>query len=249
MTRRTARSTERHTSKTLNSTKPGKSSKLSKNDFAVIIAAYNEEQHIADVVRGVRAQGFTRIIVADDGSRDKTQVLAEKAGATVIHHVTNLGKGAGMKTGADYARSTGAKALIFLDGDGQHKPEELPLFVNAINNGYALAFGYRKRTKTMPAIQRFGNWFLSVVIKTFYNMDLVDSQSGYRAMTIDAYHTVRWDSRDYSVESEIIARAGKNNLRYAQFEIATIYHDRYKGTTFLDGIPIMLNLVWWRMTH
>ncbi len=220
---------------------------LSKDDCWVVIAAFNEEKRLAGVLEGVRAQGFANVVVCDDGSRDGTQALARLHKATVLRHVVNLGKGAAMKTGADYAVAHGARALIFMDADGQHKPEESPLFLDALDEGNAIAFGYRHRNGTMPVVLRFGNWFISGVIKLLYGMDIKDSQCGYRAMTVGAYTAVRWTSRDYSVESEMIARAGKRGLRYAEFEIATIYHDKYKGTTFLDGFPIVWNLLWWRI--
>ena len=214
--------------------------------IAVVIAAYNEHAHIGDVVRGVLKAGYKNVIVANDGSKDGTGALAEQAGATVVRHIVNLGKGAAMKTGADFAFKHGADAVIFLDADGQHKPSELPKFEQALSEGYDIVFGFRRRTKNMPLMMRFGNWFLSALIRVLYRMDLHDSQCGYRALTMNAYKKIRWESRDYSVESEIIAYAGKHNLRYTEFEIETIYHDHYKGTTLLDGFPVLWNLLWWR---
>jgi UDP-N-acetylglucosamine---dolichyl-phosphate N-acetylglucosaminyltransferase len=222
---------------------------LNKDDCYVVIAAYFEEQRIGNVLQKVKKQGFKKVIVVDDGSKDHTSAVAAEHGATVLTHVVNLGKGAAMKTGADYAREQKAKAIIFMDADGQHRPEELPLFLKELQKGYDIVFGYRKRTNDMPFVRRAGNWTLNVVVKLFYNMNLQDCLSGYRAVTVQAYDIIRWNSRDYSVESEMIARAGRNNLRYAQFQIDTIYHDKYKGMTIIDGIPIILNLIWWRMTH
>jgi len=222
--------------------------KINKKECYVVVAAYNEERHIADVVRRCKAQGFP-VIVANDGSRDHTAELAERAGAMVVSHITNLGKGAVMKTGAEHAKELSAKAIIFLDGDGQHKPEELPLFLRDLNLGNQIVFGYRKQTGNMPFLRSLGKFMTRSVVRIFYNLDLEDILCGYRALTIDAYNKVKWVSRDYSVESEIIARAGKQNLLYSEFEIATIYHDNYKGVTIFDGIGILLNLIWWRMTH
>jgi UDP-N-acetylglucosamine---dolichyl-phosphate N-acetylglucosaminyltransferase len=217
-------------------------------DYWVIIAAYYEEKHISDVVRRVKKQGFKNIVVVDDGSKDKTTSLAQKEKVIVLRHMVNLGKGAAMKTGAEYALLNGAKGVIFLDGDGQHKPEELPLFVKELRKGYDIVFGYRKLNEHMPFVMRFGNWFISTIVRVLYRMDLHDVTSGYRALSARAYEQIRWTSRDYRVEVEMIARAGKQHLNYSQFEIATIYHDKYKGTTFLDGFPIVGNLLWWRIS-
>ena len=154
-----------------------------------------------------------------------------------------------MKTGAEYALMHDAKAFVFVDGDGQHMPEELPLFLNALNKGNAIVFSYRKRVGTMPLLRRLGNWFMCVIIKIFYNITLRDALSGYRAMNAAAYKKTRWKSQDYTVESEMIANAGMNILKYTELEIATIYHDSYKGMTIIDGIPIVFKLIWWRMTR
>ncbi|MBW2967074.1 hypothetical protein KY362_01165, partial [Candidatus Woesearchaeota archaeon] len=64
-----------------------------------------------------------------------------------------------------------------------------------------------------------------------------------------AYKKLRWDAQDYSVESEMVANTGRKGLRYAEIRIQTIYTDRYKGTTVIDGIKIFLNMVWWRLTR
>jgi UDP-N-acetylglucosamine---dolichyl-phosphate N-acetylglucosaminyltransferase len=222
---------------------------MKQSDIYVILPSYNEHVRIAPVVKAVRKQGFEHVVVVDDGSRDDTSEVARKAGAIVLCHIVNLGKGGAMKTGADFALEQGAKAIIFMDSDGQHRPEELPLFVAKLEKGYDIVFGSRKRTKHMPAIRRLGNFVITTVVRMFYRMDLRDVTSGYRAMTMKAYRKIRWDSRDYSVESEMIARAGKNNLKYTEFEIATIYHDKYKGMTIFAGLRIVWQLIWWRMTH
>jgi glycosyltransferase involved in cell wall biosynthesis len=221
---------------------------MKRHEIFVILAAHNESRHIQDVVRRVCKLGFPAIVV-DDGSADDTAALAQNAGAIVLRHIVNLGKGAAMKTGADYALQTRAKAIIFMDSDGQHRPEELPLFEKKLKQRYAIVFGCRKYNAHMPLIRRIGNWFIHIVVKLFYKMELPDVTSGYRAMTAKAYKTVRWASRDYSVESEMVARAGRNNLKYAEFEIATIYHDKYKGMTIFAGMKIIWNLIVWRMTH
>lgn len=222
---------------------------LTKSDCWVIVAAHNEERHIAEVVRRCKAAGFPNVVVANDGSKDKTAQLAQAAGAMVVTHIVNLGKGAVMKTGADYAVAHGAKAVVFIDGDGQHKPEELPKFLARLRQGYGIVFGYRKQTKKMPFLRGLGKIVTRTVVRLFYNLDLQDILSGYRALTAETYRKVRWTSCDYRVESEMIARAGKENIRYSEFEIATIYLDSYKGVTVIDGIKILFYLVTWRMTH
>ena len=114
-------------------------------------------------------------------------------------------------------------------------------------SGADIVFGYRKLDK-MPAVLKFGNWFIRLITRALYNIDLKDTQSGYRAFTAEAYKKIKWNSCDYSMESEMVTKAGKHHLKYKQIPIQTIYSDRYKGTTIIDGIKIVLNLIWWRLT-
>ena len=88
--------------------------------FLSIIPAYNEENTIKRVVEGVG--NYSDVVVVDDGSIDETSSLAKEAGAIVIKHFRNKGKGAAIKTGVDYALENGYDILLLLDGDGQHDP-------------------------------------------------------------------------------------------------------------------------------
>ena len=216
------------------------------NDTWVVIPAYNEEKRIKGVIEKTKKYA-ENIIVVDDGSKDSTYKTATKSNIKVLKHIVNLGKGAALKTGCDYAVKNGAKKLIVLDADAQHDPEEIPKFIKNLNNA-DIVFGYRQLNKEMPFILKFGNWFIRLIIRALYNIDLKDTQSGYRAFTAEAYKKIKWNACDYSMESEMITKTGKHHLRYKQIPIQTIYSDRYKGTTIIDGIKIVLNLIWWRLT-
>ena len=219
---------------------------MEKEVFAVI-AAYNEEKHVGSVVR--KTKKFCRnIVVVDDGSKDATSKEAEKSGATVLRHIINLGKGAAMKTGCDYAVKKGAKMLVLLDADGQHEPKEIPMFLNALE-GNDIVYGYRKMRRHMPLILKIGNKSIGLFTRLLFRESLKDTQCGYRALTSRAYKKVRWKSSNYSMESEMIANAGKHRLKYDEVPIATIYSDKYKGTTVIDGVKIVMNMIFWRLTR
>ncbi|MBW2964720.1 glycosyltransferase family 2 protein [Candidatus Woesearchaeota archaeon] len=218
-----------------------------KNDPFVIIPAHNEQTRIAPVLRKVN-RFCNNIIVVDDGSSDLTAETAEKEGVLVLRHAINLGKGAALKTGAEYALRKGARRLVFIDADGQHMPEDIPRFLEALN-GVDIVFGSRALNKKMPAILKFGNWVINTVNNLLFRIKLSDTQSGYRAMTASAYRSIRWNSTSYSVESEMIANAGRKRLKYREIKIRTIYSDKYKGTTVIDGIKIVLNMLWWKISR
>jgi len=210
----------------------------------IIIPAHNEGRHIGDVVK--KAKAFGSVIVVDDGSKDATGAAAKAHGAEVISHIINMGKGAALKTGCDRAVKDGASQLVVLDADSQHDPEEIPQFLAALKSA-DMVFGYRAFSKEMPVILRLGNWAISKMTRILFGVKINDTQSGYRAFTADAYQKIRWASSSYSMESEMIANMAKHNLKYSQVPIKTIYADRYKGTTIIDGIKIVMNLLWWRL--
>ena len=210
-----------------------------------IIPACNEEKNIKQTVEKARKH-VANVVVVDDGSKDNTAKLAEKSGAVILHHIINLGKGAALKTGCDYAFSRGAKYVVALDADAQHNPDDIPRFAEKLKK-YDIIFSYRKYNKQMPAVLRFGNWFISEAASIIYNVDLKDTQSGFRAFSRETYKKIRWSASDYSMESEMISRAGKQKLKYVQIPIETVYSDRYKGTTVIDGMKIVLNMLWWKL--
>ena len=211
----------------------------------VIIPGLNEEKHIGDVILRVKRQGFRNIIFVDDGSKDNSSSVAKKSGAVVLRHVVNLGKGAAAKTGCDYALKCGAKILVLMDADGQHRPEDIPRLIAALTNN-DIVFGYRHLNRNMPLMMRVGNRTINTTSRIINGLDLRDTQSGFRCMTSDAYKKVRWQSSNYSMESEMIANVARHKLRYTEIPIDTIYHDNFKGTTVADGIKVFINILRFR---
>ncbi len=206
-----------------------------------IIPAHNEEKTIAEVITKAR-QHIQQVIVVDDGSSDSTAERAAQAGAKVLQHKVNLGKGAALKTGCDYALSQGAQRLVVLDADGQHDPHEIPHFLAALDR-HDLAFGYRKIPDSMPGVMRLGNNIINRILHLAYGVIIKDSQCGYRAFTAAAYPKIRWETTDYYVETEMILRVGKQGLKHTLIPIETIYADEYKGTTVLDGVKIVAKMI------
>lgn len=215
-----------------------------KNIWAVI-PAYNEGKNIAGIINKTKKH-VGKVVVVDDGSNDNTREVSEKSKAIVLSHIVNLGKGAALKTGCDYAIKRGAKNIITLDADAQHNPEDIPRFIEKLDR-HDIVFSYRKASRKMPLVLRFGNWFISNAVQLLYGVSLNDTQCGFRAFSRQAYKKIRWSASDYSMESEMISRAGKQKLKYVQIPIETIYSDRYKGTTVIDGVKIVLDMIWWKL--
>jgi len=215
------------------------------NNIWVIIPAYNESNKIHEVIKKV-LKYVKNVVIVDDGSKDNTYKEAKKEKVYVLRHIVNMGKGVALKTGCDYVIKKGAKILIAIDADGQHNPDEIPIFLEEIKD-CDIVFGYRRYSKRMPLILRYGNFFISKSTKLLFGVKIRDTQCGYRAFTKETYKKIRWKSSDYSVESEIIANVGKNHLRYKEIPVQTIYSDKYKGTTIVDGVKIVFNMILWKI--
>src|SRR5689334_10887027 len=167
--------------------------------ISAVIPAYHAERSIADVVAGVRAAGLSDVIVVDDGSDDATAALAERAGARVLRHQRNRGKGAALWTG--FAAARGAQSVLTLDADGQHDPAEIPRLVTAAReHPEALVIGARTLSReAMPGRSRLGNHVSTFFLARFTGEPLSDSQSGFRVyprMLLDRVtpHARRFDA-------------------------------------------------------
>ena len=216
----------------------------------IVIPAYNESERIGNVINTVKKLGYNNIVLVDDGSKDqkKTEQIARKYDVNFLAHVINLGKGAALKTGCDFAFEKDAEEFLVMDADGQHDPAEIPSFLEMLK-GKDIVFGSRKYNKKMPLIMLFGNNFINTVASILFKVKVKDVLSGYRAFTREAYKKIRWDSLGYTVEVEMIANSSRKKLKYAEKEIKTIYPDKYKGTTVFDGIGIVLYMIWIKLTR
>lgn len=158
----------------------------------VVIPAYREAAHIAQVIAGVRAQvPEATIVVVDDHSPDDTARVARRAGAVVLRQPINLGDGAARQTGFKYADYLGADWVVQLDGDGQHQPESIPDLLQPILNDEAdLVIGSRflglGHYKAQPA-RRLGMRIFAALASWATGRRITDPTSGFRAMNRRAY--------------------------------------------------------------
>jgi glycosyltransferase involved in cell wall biosynthesis len=190
-----------------------------------LIAAYNEAPRIADVVTGVTPQ-VAHIIVVDDGSTDGTGALASAAGAEVLRHEENQGKGAAIRTGLRAALARAYTHILFLDGDGQHDPSDAPALIGAASGGPGeIVIGERPFDRaTMPASRYYTNSISSWVISRFFiGTDVGDAQSGYRLVTTDVLRRVRLTGRGYEIETELLIKAARRGARIVRVPIRLKY--------------------------
>jgi glycosyltransferase involved in cell wall biosynthesis len=208
----------------------------------IVVPAYNEEQTIARVIDALKSEGWRKIVVVNDGSRDRTAEIARSKGALVIEHKRNMGLGAALRTGLDKARGMGAGCVVTFDADGQHDPKAVRKLVDALD-GADLVIGIRHHLG-IPLHKRVGNFLLNLITWFFGGM-LIDSQSGFRALGERALDTIRIRSDRYEVSSEIIIRAKKLGLRLRKVPVKCFYtkYSKTRGTTIASGFRIALTLL------
>jgi glycosyltransferase involved in cell wall biosynthesis len=216
----------------------------SKETVLAIIPAYCEGRFIGGVVSQA-LQFVQAVLVVDDGSPDNTAIEAEAAGAKVIRHPTNLGKGAALKTGLDYAVSVQAAFFLFLDGDGQHDPSEIPAFIEAINCFNAdLVVGTRMgNLESMPLIRRWTNQFRSWQIGRICKIPIPDSQCGFRLARKELLPVLMAPSNRFEFESESIILAARQGFRLSFVPIRTIYTDQHSKIRPLRDTMRYLRLI------
>lgn len=214
----------------------------------LVLPVYNESRYLAKVI--IEAKKYVDLVITvDDGSRDPSHEIAEKAGAIALRHRINLGKAAALKTGAKAALKLGADIIVFMDSDGQHLPSDLPRFIEPIKqDGFQIVIGCRKGGHKMPFVRRMGNLSLEMAARILFGITIKDIQSGYRAFRADVYDKLEWKSQRYHADAEMTVRTGKYHLKYKQIFIDTIYHDDFKGMTVIDGIKLLFQIFLWRFS-
>ncbi len=182
--------------------------------FLVLIPALNAERSIGDIVRGCCGQNAA-VAVVDDGSGDHTGEVAREAGAVVLRHDVNRGKGAALKTGFAYALDHGFDGVITLDADGQHLPSEIPKLIDARqSSGADLIIGGRAHLfEHMLPRRRAANRFSAWSIAKASGTGVSDSQSGFRFYSAGLLRSVKLRSDGFDMESEVIVRAGRGGFR------------------------------------
>jgi glycosyltransferase involved in cell wall biosynthesis len=191
-------------------------------NVTVILPAYNEEVSIGSIVLLTRFYA-DNVIVVDDGSLDRTAEVARKAGAEVIIHEVNQGKGGALKTGFTAAADLGADVIVTMDSDGQHNPADIPKLVAPIIEGTAdMVNGSRYLNgldKNTPVYRRVGQTILDRFTNLNSGLTITDSQSGFRAFAASSKDIFRFNARGMAIESEMLADAGKSGLRIKEVEI------------------------------
>ncbi|MFA5389725.1 MAG: glycosyltransferase family 2 protein [Candidatus Omnitrophota bacterium] len=213
-------------------------SRIDKANIFIVIPTYNEAKTIGSITGELSGKGF-RVVVVDDGSRDRTIVEANKAGAELIVYSKNAGKGRCIREGLEHALLNNCGAAITMDGDGQHSLADIDKFVEEYErSGADLILGNRLHDpKKMPFIRRFTNRLMSFVISLLITQRVDDSQCGYRMISRNAMEKMKLNTVKYEIESEMIMEAKRRGLKMSSINIDSIYEGEISQINpFLDTL-------------
>ena len=197
--------------------------KLPSVNTLIAMPAYNEEKYIGSMVLKVR-QHASETLVIDDGSTDRTAEIAELAGATVIRHDKNKGKGTAVQEILAEAKKKSSEVLVILDADSQHNPDEIPALIKPIQEGYDLVIGSRRQqAQKTPRYRRLGQKVLSYMTHILTEETSDDTESGFRALSRRAISELQLREKGFAIETEMIANATDKGLKITHVSISNIY--------------------------
>jgi polyprenyl-phospho-N-acetylgalactosaminyl synthase len=215
----------------------------------IIIPAYNEKAAISKVLEDLSFLGCSVVVVDDGSSEDIKDVVEKFKGVICLRHKVNLGQGAALQTGIDFAVKQGAAYIVSFDADGQHSVADIPAILQPVFSGEVdivlasrfLVKGYHNASFPKEIVLKVGRW----VNYFFTGLYLSDAHNGLRAMNRLAAITIRISENRMAHATEIVAQIKKHKLRYKEVAAKVIYTDysRNKGQSSLNSLKIFFDLV------
>ena len=201
--------------------------------IAVIIPIYNEGKTIIGLINKCLKYTDYLIIINDASTDIPSQSLNISKKIILINNLSNQGLGSSIRKGFKKALQLPVDIILSMDGDGQHKPEDIPGFIEKIKQGYGFVIGKRD-FKGYPLSKRIGNKLLTFLTNTISSTKFSDTESGFRAYTKETIKRLNLEAERYQICAEIIKEIGKNKIKSAEIPIQIPYY--IKGTTIVDGI-------------
>jgi len=219
------------------------------NSIFVVIPAYNESRAIRSTVEPLIAHGYT-VVVVDDHSIDQTCAVLQKLPVYYLRHPINLGQGAALQTGMDFALQQEAEFIIHFDADGQHQAEDISMLMEPLQCGQAdVVIGSRfLRWEDRQEVPTFRQLFLRVAVLVNWlitGVRLTDAHNGFRALTRSAAQKIYLRENRFAHASEILVQIRHAKLRYVERPTKIVYtnYSKAKGQSLWNAFNIMVDLL------
>ena len=221
-----------------------------KNATYVVLPAYNEATRIRPVIVDIASKGYNMVIVNDGSSDNTLEVIKQvkKEFPNKIHIFSlmiNRGVGIATQTGFEAVLRFNPKYVVSMDSDGQHSADDLDKIIKPLVMGEAEAVIGVRPFEDMPKTRSFANSVMNFLTKIFYRVDVSDSQTGFRAITVDALDKISINATGYLISSEFIREVNDNNIPFAEVPIQTIYtpETQAKGTNLTVALKILFQMI------
>ncbi|MBE6510274.1 MAG: glycosyltransferase family 2 protein [Methanobrevibacter millerae] len=221
-----------------------------KNATYVVLPAYNEATRIKPVLEDIARKGYNMVIVNDGSSDNTLEVIKQvkKEFPDKIHIFSlmiNRGVGIATQTGFEAVLKYNPKYVVSMDSDGQHSADDLDEVIKPLVSGEAQAVIGVRPFEDMPRTRSFANSIMNLLTRIFYGVDVSDSQTGFRAITIDALDKISINATGYLISSEFIREINDNNIPFAEVPIQTIYtpETQAKGTNVKVALKILFQMI------
>jgi len=211
-----------------------------------LIPAYNEAAAIKEIILQIRQQGL-EVVVIDDGSSDSTGQIAASCGAIVLKNIKNEGKGASLNKGFAYCLENGFDAVIAMDGDGQHLPQDIPLFINAAQaSDSGIIVGNRmSQARNMPLPRFLTNKFMSWLISLICKQKVPDTQCGFRLIKRAVLEKIKLKTSKFEVESELLIAASRAGFKIESLPVKTVYGSEVSHINPLTDTVRFIKFILW----
>lgn len=214
----------------------------------IIIPAYNEERSVGLLVKEIKSLGYSNVVVVDDGSVDGTEKVSVASGARVIKHNTNIGQGAAVRAGIEFAKDAGASHVLMMDGDGQFVAEDIAKLISKMEETHAdIVLGSRFiANNPIPLKNKIYNIIANYVSYFLSRIWFSDSQTGFRLLGPKAVSGLGLRMDGYEFCTEMIMSAHQDGLAIAEVPVTVIYFEDErigKGQGFIKGIGTFFKLI------
>ena len=225
---------------------------LDRSRVAALLPVNNEARNLQQLLERIKKQGLF-VLVVDDGSEDTSVAVARASGVEVLPLGKNLGKGRALRAGFDHLLQGSYDWILIMDSDGQHLPEEIPLFLQKAASGeYGIVNGNRlENPKKMPLVRYWTNRIMSVIVSRLIRQEVRDSQCGYKMLSTKFLREAHLTADHFEIEDDILLEAARLHYSIVHVPITSVYGKEVSRIHPIGDTVRFIRFIfqWWRLNY